>query len=368
MQMSAFPAPCRSLALVAAALLPNQEPVPVRARDLGVAIGELAPGPGNAITDVEGVAVGQATICEGEDLRTGVTLVFPRHGENVFFNRVPAAVYTGNGYGKAAGFTQVEELGEIETPIALTSTLVVGAVLDAMVQRCLAQPGMEEVLSINVVVGETNDGWLSNARAFPVRREHVEAAWEAASTGPVAEGCVGAGTGTVCFGYKGGIGTSSRRVEGWTVGVLVQTNFGGTLRIAGRPLPSTREPRREDGGSCMVVIATDAPVLARNLGRLAKRAFLGLARAGSVMSNGSGDYAIAFSTYAGNAIDPRAAGTLVFTELPNQALSPFFQAVVEATEEAVLNSLVAARTTAGRDGHAAQALDHEAVRRAVHGD
>ncbi len=365
MHLSLFPPSSCALALVAAAVLPIQESTPVRVRDLGVVIGELAPGPLNGITDVAGVAVGHATILEGEDVRTGVTLVFPRHGENVYLRKVPAGVYTGNGFGKATGFTQVEELGEMETPIALTSTLAVGTVLDALVRKCLTQEGMEEVRSINAVVGETNDGWLSDARSFPVRPEHVEAAWKAASPGSVTEGCVGAGTGTVCFGYKGGIGTSSRVAEGWTVGVLVQTNFGGSLRIAGRSLPP--QPQREGGGSCMIVIATDAPLLARNLHRLAKRAFLGLARTGSVMSNGSGDYAIAFSTHARNAIDERVAGPLTFTELPNRALTPLFQGVVEATEEAVLNSLVAARTTTGRDGHTARALDHEAVRRIVQG-
>jgi D-aminopeptidase len=341
-----------------------QEPAP-RPRDLGVVLGSLPPGPRNAITDVAGVAVGHATMVEGDDVRTGVTLVHPRLGANPFRRRCPAAVFTGNGFGKAAGFTQVEELGELEAPIALTNTLSVGTVLAAMVHRMLALPGNEDVRSVNVVVGETNDGWLSDIRGQHVTAAHVDAAWEALSTGPVERGAVGAGTGTVCFGYKGGIGTASRVAGGWSVGVLVQSNFGGRLTIAGRPWPPRDEEPASEDGSCMIVIATDAPLDARNLRRLAKRSMLGLARTGSVMSNGSGDYAIAFSTHARNAIDARAREPVPMTVLPNAAMTPLFQAVVEATEEAVIDSLVAATTVTGRAGHTARALDREALRRAM---
>ncbi len=339
----------------------------LRARDLGIVIGDGTPGPHNAITDVEGVAVGHATVVEGDDARTGVTVIVPRLGENTYRRRVPAAAYTGNGYGKAAGFTQVEELGELEAPIALTNTLSVGTVLEAMVRKCLSLPGNEEVRSVNVVVGETNDGWLNDIRAFHVQREHVEAAWDAAARGPVAEGCVGAGTGTRCFGFKGGIGTSSRRVDQWTVGVLVQSNFGGELRIDGRPFPPEESTDAEEDGSCMVIVATDAPLDARNLRRLAKRALLGLARSGSVMSNGSGDYVIAFSTYGGNVIDAGVREPHTMTVLPNSRMTPLFRAVVDATEESVLNSLLAARTTTGCGGHVTRAIDVEAVRRFVAG-
>ena len=332
-------------------------------------IGDLAPGPHNAITDVDGVAVGHATIVEGEDARTGVSVIIPRLGENTYLRKVPAAVYVGNGYGKAAGLTQVEELGNLEAPIALTNTLSVGTVLDAMVRRSLSLPGNEEVRSVNVVVGETNDGYLNDIRAFFVQPEHVEAAWKSATRGPVAEGCVGAGTGTRCFGYKGGIGTASRRAGRWTVGVLVQSNFGGRLRIDGELFPLEKpggptDPAESRGdGSCMIVVATDAPLDARNLRRLAKRSLFGLARAGSVMSNGSGDYVIAFSTYEGNVIDAHETEPRSMTVLSNQQMTPLFQAVVDATEESVLNSLLAAQTTTGRDGNVARALDLDRLRR-----
>lgn len=370
-----------ALALAPATQDPGSAPTPgtVRARDLGITIGSLPPGPLNAITDVAGVGVGHHTLIEGDDVRTGVTIVVPQLGANPYRSKVPAAVFTGNGYGKAVGFTQVQELGELEAPIALTNTLSVGAVMAAMVRRTLAMPGNEAVGSVNVVVGETNDGWLSDIRGQHVGAEHVDAAWEAAwdaaATGPVPEGCVGAGTGTVCFGYKGGIGTSSRVVDGWTVGVLVQSNFGGRLRVDGRPFPprdSGDGDRDDDGGdgddgSCMVVVATDAPLDARNLERLAKRTFLGLARTGSVMSNASGDYAIAFSTHGPNRIRAGSREPFTVTVLPNAATTPLFRAVVEATEEAVINSLVAARTTTGRDGHRVRAIDHGALRRLMEG-
>ncbi len=363
--------PALALVVLAAGLqAPSTTPAPdaserARARELGIVIGDLEPGPHNAITDVAGVAVGHATIVEGEDARTGVTVIVPRLDKNTYWRKVPAAVYTGNGYGKAAGFTQVEELGNLEAPIALTNTLSVGTVLEAMVRKSLSLPGNADVRSVNVVVGETNDGTLNDIRAMHVKREHVEAAWDAAARGPVAEGCVGAGTGTRCFGYKGGIGTASRRVREWTVGVLVQTNFGGRLRIDGAPFPPpSREADGEDG-SCMIVVATDAPLEPRNLRRLAKRALLGLARTGSVMSNGSGDYVIAFSTYEGNVIDPRRGGLRTMTVLANRQMTPLFQAVVDSTEEAVLNSLTAARTTVGRKGHTARAIDLDELRRFV---
>jgi len=359
------------LSLPIAALFPVQEEEtgpPVRARDLGIAIGELPTGPLNAITDVAGVGVGHATVNEGDDVRTGVTVIVPQLGENAFWKRLPAAVFTGNGYGKAVGFTQVEELGEIEAPIALTNTLSVGTVLQAMVARCLELPGNEELGSVNVVVGETNDGLLNDIRGFHVRPEHVRRAWDSARGGRVEEGCVGAGTGTVCFGYKGGIGTSSRQVGGWTVGVLVQTNFGGELRVDGRPFPPSEADSGDSGdsgdGSCMVVVATDAPLDARNLRRLARRALFGLARAGSVMSNGSGDYVVAFSTHSAGKHDPREP-LHSLSVLSNARMTPLFRAVVEATEESVLNSLVAARTTRGRAGREAPAIDHGALRRAL---
>jgi len=359
-------------------LLSTQEPSAERARDLGVRIGTLPTGKWNAITDVQGVGVGHSTLVRGEDVRTGVTVIVPCLGENTFQLKVPAAVHTGNGFGKAAGFTQVVELGNLESPLALTNTLSVGTVLEAMVRLNLERPGNEQVRSVNVVVGETNDGWLSDIRGQHVRAEHVRSAWEAAASGPVDEGCVGAGTGTVCFGFKGGIGTSSRVAGPWTVGVLVQSNFGGSLRVDGRPLPEKTAAQRDDDnddeagndgddddGSCMIVVATDAPLDARLLGRLARRALLGLGRTGSVMSNGSGDYVIAFSTSPGNRVRSFALGPQARTVLPNREMTPLFQAVVEATEEAVLNSLLAAVTTTGRGGRTVRAVDHGAVRAAA---
>lgn len=341
----------------------EDDPAP-RARDLGIEIGRLPTGPLNALTDVEGVAVGHATIQDGKSACTGVTVILPCGGENLYLRKVPAAVYTANGYGKAAGFTQVEELGNIEAPIALTNTLAVGTVLDAMVKKCLTLPGNEEVLSINVVVGETNDGWLNDIRAFHVRPEHVQEAWESATTGSVAEGSVGAGTGTLCLGFKGGIGTSSRVAETWTVGVLVQANFGGDLRIDGLEFPQREPDPREEDGSCMIVVATDAPLEARQLRRLAKRTFLGLGRIGSVMSHGSGDYAIAFSTHSESRIAADATTPAPVPRFPDNALTPLFAAAVEATEEAVLNALVAARSTTGHRRRSVPALDHEQLRAA----
>jgi len=335
-----------------------------RAREAGVAVGILQPGPLNAITDVAGVRVGQVTRHEGDSIHTGVTAILPHEG-NLFRERVPAAIRVGNGFGKLLGVTQVRELGEMETPILLTCTLCVWRAADAMVAWLLAQPGMGDVRSINPVVGETNDGGLNDIRGRPVRPEDVARALESASAGPVEEGSVGAGAGTVAFGWKGGIGTSSRRLPaslgGWTVGVLVQTNFGGVLAINGAPVgrelgrfmlqrelaPPQQGPADRGDGSIMMVVATDAPLDARNLGRLAERALTGLARTGSGMTNGSGDYVIAFSTHPQVRRRPGTAPATII-DLPNDAMSPLFQAVAEATEEAIYNSLLKATTVRGR--------------------
>jgi D-aminopeptidase len=331
-----------------------------RAREAGVVVGILPPGPLNAITDVEGVRVGQTTVVEGDSVRTGVTAILP-HGGNPFRERVPAAIHVGNGFGKLLGVTQVRELGEMETPILLTCTLCVWNAANAMADWMLARPDMGDVRSINPVVGETNDGGLNAIRTRPLRAEHVVVALEGATGGPVAEGAVGAGTGTVAFGWKGGIGTSSRRLPaalgGWTVGVLVQTNYGGVLTINGAPVgrelgryifqPQLQGPQDRGDGSVMIVVATDAPLDARNLERLATRALVGLARTGATMTNGSGDYVIAFSTSAEVRRDPRARAPTAVRDLPNEAASGLFQAVAEATEEAILNSLFRATTTTG---------------------
>jgi D-aminopeptidase len=332
-----------------------------RARDLGIVPGTLPPGPSNAITDVGGVRVGQVTVEAGDSVRTGVTAILP-HGGNVFLDRVPAAIHVGNGFGKLLGSTQVTELGELETPILLTCTLCVWKAADALVGWMLERPGMAEVRSINPVVGETNDGYVLNAiRSRPITARHVRDALERAAGGPVAEGSVGAGTGTVAFGWKGGIGTASRRVvtgdSTWTVGVLVQSNFGGDLLILGVPVGRAlgREGVHLAGeqqgpkGSIMMVVATDAPLSDRNLERLAARAILGLGRTGSVAGNGSGDYVIAFSTHPGVR---RAYGAvrLQTAELANDAITGLFQGAVEATEEAIYNSLLAARTVRAKGG------------------
>jgi len=331
-----------------------------RAREAGVVVGILPPGPLNAITDVEGVRVGQTTVVEGDSVRTGVTAIIP-HAGNLFRERVPAAIHVGNGFGKLLGVTQVRELGELETPILLTCTLCVWNAANAMVDWMLAQPRMEGVRSINPVVGETNDGTLNDIRARPLRPEHVTAALEGASAGPVEEGAVGAGTGTIAFGWKGGIGTSSRRLSaalgGYTVGVLVQSNFGGVLSVNGAPVgrelgryflqPQLEGPRDRGDGSIMIVVATDAPLDARNLERLAVRALVGLGRTGASMTNGSGDYVIAFSTAPGVRRSAAAREPATLRDLPNEAASPLFQAAAEATEEAILNSLFRATTTTG---------------------
>lgn len=338
-----------------------------RARDLGIAPGVLPPGRWNAITDVAGVRVGHRTLIEGDSIRTGVTAIVPHPG-NVFQEKVPAAVFVGNAFGKLAGATQIEELGNLETPIVLTNTLSVAEGIAGVLEYTLTQAGNENVFSVNAVVGETNDRALNDIRRRAVTAKHVVEAIRAAKDGPVEEGAVGAGAGTVCFGFKGGIGTSSRRLPvalgGYTVGVLVQTNFGGILQINGAPvgrelgryyLKDAAEPA--PGGSCMVVAATDAPLDARNLKRLAARAMLGLAATGSSSANGSGEYVIAFSTAPANRIPMTAPGIVLKMELlTNDAMSPLFQAVKEATEEAVYNSLFMAKTVSGFQGRTVESI------------
>ena len=346
----------------------------LRAREFGLVVGVLPTGPLNAITDVAGVKVGQVTLIEGRDVRTGVTAILP-HGGNIYQDKVAAGISVGNGYGKLTGVTQVMELGTIETPIILTNTLSVPTAADAVIDWTLGLEGDERVASVNPVVGETNDGWLNDIRGRHVTKAHVLEAIANASPGAVTEGVVGAGTGTTCFDYKGGIGTASRRLAenrgGYTVGVLVQTNFGGVLTIRGIPFDrkdagvgaAAAAPNPSGDGSCMIVLATDAPLDARNLERLAKRALLGIARTGGYFSNGSGDYAIAFSTAASVRVPARAAErTRTTTILRDDAVSPLFQAAAEASEEAILNSLFKAVRTEGKDGHVAEALPLDRVR------
>jgi D-aminopeptidase len=351
---------------------PNVRP---RVSDVGLKVGILPTGPFDAITDVAGIEVGQTTIIRGDNIRTGVTAVLP-HSGNLYREKVPAAIFVGNGFGKLTGSTQVDEMGDIETPILLTSTTSVPRVADALISYMLALPGNEDVLSINPVVGETNDGYLSDIRGRHITPNDVFAALKNAKGGPVEEGAVGAGTGTVVFGWKGGIGTASRRLPsnlgGYTVGVLVQTNFGGVLMIAGAPVGKElgqyylRKELQQAGngndkadGSCMIVVATDAPMDARNLKRLAARAWLGIARTGSSASNGSGDYAIAFSTAPQVRVHSNdKALTRSMEVTTNDAMSPLFQAVIEAAEEAVYNSMFKATTMTG-NGHTVEALPIE---------
>jgi len=358
-----------SASAAAQSTTPNARP---RASDLGLQVGILPAGPLDAITDVAGVAVGHTTIIRGDNIRTGVTAVVPHPG-NLYREKVPGAIFVGNGFGKLAGATQVEEMGDIETPILLTSTTSVPRVADALISYMLALPGNEDVLSINPVVGETNDGYLSDIRGRHITPDDVFSAVKNAKGGPVEEGAVGAGTGTVVFGWKGGIGTSSRHlptnIGGYTVGVLVQTNFGGVLTIAGAPvgrelgqyylrkeLEQAGSGKDKADGSCMVVVATDAPLDPRNLKRLAARALLGVARTGSSASNGSGDYVIAFSTAPQVRIHATdKAPTRSVEVLTNDAMSPLFEAVIEATEEAVYSSMFKATTVTG-NGHTVEAL------------
>ncbi|MBT8288359.1 MAG: P1 family peptidase [Flavobacteriaceae bacterium] len=341
-----------------------------RVRDYGIEIGILKPGPLNAITDVKGVAVGHSTRIEGDNIRTGVTAILPHNG-NIFQQKVPAAIYIGNGFGKLAGYTQVKELGNLETPIILTNTLSVSSAIDAVVAYTLNQPGNEEVRSVNAVVGETNDGWLNDIRGRHVKEEHVLEAIKDASTANVKEGNVGAGTGTICFGYKGGIGTASRvlpeKLGAYTLGVLVQTNFGGVFELNGVPIAKELNNIPESysydvDGSCMIVVITDAPLDSRNLERLAKRAMLGLAKTGGIASNGSGDYVIAVSVAESNRISYSSNESYNSIHLlRNENVSPLFLACIEATEEAILNSLFAAENMTGRDGHQIDALPIEQV-------
>jgi len=342
-----------------------------RSRDLGVAPGVFPPGALDAITDVPGVSVGHVTRSEGDRVRTGVTAIVPHPG-NVFQEKVAGAVFVGNAFGKLAGSTQVDELGTIETPIVLTNTLSVGTAVEAVVRDTVGRPGNEEVRSVNALVGETNDGGLNDIRGGHVRQEDVVAAIRGAATGPVEEGSVGAGTGTRCFGWKGGIGTASRKLParygGWILGVLVQTNFGGVLTIDGAPVG--RELGRydfspdggphTDSGSCMIVVATDAPLSPRDLERLAARAVFGLARTGSSYAHGSGDYAIAFSSAPEARVRHGETAPRARLLLPGEALSPLFEAVLEATEEAVYNSLFRATTVTG-NGVTADAIPIDRV-------
>jgi len=343
-----------------------------RAREAGIAIGILPTGALNAITDVAGVKVGQVTLVEGANVRTGVTAILP-HGGNLYQDKVPAGFAVGNAYGKFMGSTQVKELGEIETPILLTNTLNVPEAAAGAIQWTLNQPGNAEVRSVNAVVGETNDGYLNDIRGRHVTSAHAIAAIEAAREGAVQEGAVGAGTGTVAFGWKGGIGTSSRKLPqtlgGWTVGVLVQTNYGGVLQVAGVPVGQAlgkyflkdELSKGSADGSCIVVIATDAPLSDRNLERLAHRGLLGIARTGSPMTNGSGEYAVAFSTSLDvrRTIERRAKPSAI-VDLPNDQMSPLFEAAVEAAEEAAINSMFAATSMDG-DGHHIDALPVDRV-------
>lgn len=343
-----------------------------RAADIGIRIGVLSPGKMNAITDVYGVRVGHTTIIKTDSVRTGVTAILPHDG-NLFQQKVPAAVYVGNGFGKLAGTTQIKELGNIESPIILTNTLSVPIAMNAVVSYTLSQKGNQNVQSVNAVVGETNDGFLNDIRGRHVTEPDVLNAINNASPGKVTEGNVGAGTGTVCFEFKGGIGSASRvlpkKLGGYTVGVLVQTNFGGVLTIDGVPVGEElkkyylREQLSENAdGSCMIVVATDAPLDSRNLERLAKRAFMGLARTGGVAANGSGDYIIAFSTDSSVRIPFNAPDILDQKVLSNDAVSPLFMAAIEATEEAIINSLLAAETMKGKNGRNVEALSHDKLK------
>jgi D-aminopeptidase len=366
----------RNLVLLAAAIAAMTAPAHAqhrpRAREAGIVIGILPTGPLNAITDVAGVKVGQVTIIEGANIRTGVTAILP-HGGNLYQDKVPAGLSVGNAYGKFMGSTQIKELGEIETPIVLTNTLNVPEAAAGTIEWTLKQPGNADVRSVNAVVGETNDGTLNDIRARRVRPADAIAAIESARTGPVQEGAVGAGTGTIAFGWKGGIGTSSRKLPsnlgGWTVGVLVQTNYGGVLQVAGVPVGQALgqymlkdELSQSSGdGSCIVVVATDAPLSDRNLERLAHRGLLGLVRTGSPVTNGSGEYAIAFSTNPDVRRTPeRRMKPSPILDLPNDQITPLFEAAIEAAEEAAINSLFAATPMDG-NGHHIDALPVDQV-------
>ncbi len=343
-----------------------------RFSELGIHVGVFKPGKLNALTDVAGVRVGHVTLSAGDSVRTGVTAIVPHEG-NLFQEKVPAAMFVGNGFGKLVGVTQLDELGQIETPVLLTNTLNVWEVANGVIDYMISIPGNERVRSVNPVVGETNDGFLNDIRGRHVKREHAVLAIRKASTGPVEEGCVGAGTGTVCFGWKGGIGTSSRvlppNLGGFTVGALVQTNYGGILDIAGVPIGKELgryafkdELKYSGDGSCMIVVATDAPLNSAQLKRLAKRATLALGRTGSSMHHGSGDYVIAFSTGKEMRIRPDANRLEQSVKFKEDELSPLFQATMEATEEAIYNSLFKAQTSKGYQGHEVAALPVDSVK------
>jgi len=343
-----------------------------RLRAFGITPGVLSTGTYNAITDVKGVRVGHVTLMKGDSIRTGVTAIIPHDG-NIFQHKVPAAIFTANGFGKFAGTTQVKELGNLETPVILTNTMNVSTGMEALIHYTIGQPGNDQVQSVNALVGETNDGYLNDIRGRHVQVKDVLKAIENAKTGPVTEGNVGAGTGTVCFGFKGGIGTSSRKLPtnlgGFTVGVLVQSNFGGVLQIDGVPVGEELKKyylhdqlNNNVDGSCMIIVATDAPLDARNLERLAKRAFMGLAKTGGIASNGSGDYVIAFSTYQPNFIPYNTNELLLHQSvLNNDNISPLFMAAIEATEEAILNSLFMAENMKGKNGRTVEALPLDKV-------
>lgn len=341
-----------------------------RPREQGIVIGVLPTGKYNSIVDVSGVAVGHTTLVEADSIRTGVSVILP-HGGNLFQRKVPAAIYTGNGFGKLAGSTQVNELGNLETPIVLTNTLSVPMATNALISYTLSLPGNEKVSSVNAVVGETNDGYLNDIRGRHVKEEHILSAIKNAATTNIEEGSVGAGTGTVCFGFKGGIGTASRKLPaklgGYTVGVMVQSNFGGILHIDGfsvgeylQKFSFRNELLNNVDGSCMIVVATDAPLDHRNLMRLAKRAMLGLGKTGGIASNGSGDYVIAFSSAVENQISHQpATATQSYLHLHNEHTSQLFMAAIEATEEAIINSLWMANTTIGIKGNKAERIPVE---------
>ena len=356
-----------ALFMICFIMAPLSQAAKQRPRDMGIKIGVMTPGINNAITDVDGVLVGHVTLNEGDKIRTGVTAILPYKG-NIFQNKVPAAFFVGNGFGKMAGGTQIAELGNIETPIVLTNTMNIAAGLDGIIDYTLSfTPENDKVRSVNGVIGETNDGGLNDIRSRVVTKKHVLDAIASASDGPVAEGCVGAGTGTIAFGFKGGIGTASRilpkSLGGYTVGVLVQSNFGGVLEVNGVPVGvelgqySFKDALGSADGSIMIIVATDAPLDARNLERLSKRAFIGLGKTGSIISNGSGDYIIAFSTDPSLRI-PHSTKEKFDTMkvLRNDEMSPLFMAVIEATEEAVINSLFAAVTTTGINGRTVNEL------------
>lgn len=343
-----------------------------RAVDFGIHIGVMNPGKWNSITDVTGVKVGHTTLIDGDSVRTGVTAILPHDG-NLFQQKVPAAIYVGNGFGKLTGTTQINELGNIESPIVLTNTLSVATAMNAVVSFTISKKGNENVQSVNAVIGETNDGYLNDIRGRHVTENDVLNAIKIATSGKVAEGNVGAGTGMVCFGFKGGIGTASRvlpkKLGSYTVGVLVQTNFGGVLSIDGVPVGKElkkyylRDELNESAdGSCMIIVATDAPLDSRNLERLAKRAFMGLAKTGGIASNGSGDYVIAFSTDSTLRVPFNPQDILKQNVLSNDAVSPLFMAAIEATEEAIINSLLAAETMKGKNGRVVEALPKEKLK------